>query len=134
MLLQWHEEYRVNILRVDNQHRRLFEQGNAILDAIQCNRAIEEVIALFDAMAEYARYHFGEEEGMMGRHNYPELDNHRAMHARLIDQIDGFRFQMFDTEQVDEAEILHFLQDWLVTHILTEDRKYAPFMNERGVY
>ena len=31
-------------------------------------------------------------------------------------------------------EVLSFLQDWIVNHILVEDRRYAAFVNEKGVY
>ncbi|MGE4280606.1 MAG: cyclic nucleotide-binding domain-containing protein, partial [Magnetospirillum sp.] len=33
--LHWREEYRVDVLLLDTQHRRMFEQANAILDAIK---------------------------------------------------------------------------------------------------
>ena len=40
-------------------------QANAILDAVDAGRELPEVLSLMDAMAEYARYHFGEEEALM---------------------------------------------------------------------
>ncbi|MEW5728280.1 MAG: bacteriohemerythrin, partial [Pseudomonadota bacterium] len=133
-LLRWHEEYRVDILRIDNQHRRLFEQGNTILEAVMRDEPAADVLALVDALAEYARYHFGEEEAMMARHAYPDLDGHRLQHARLLDQLADMRDRLAGTQRPGEDEMLDFLRGWLMAHIVNDDRVYAPFMNERGVY
>ncbi|HLO76252.1 MAG TPA: bacteriohemerythrin [Magnetospirillum sp.] len=134
VILQWHEEYRVDVLRLDTQHRRLFEQANAILDAVDAGRGLSETISLLDAMAEYARYHFGEEEALMLRHGYPETESHRARHARLMEQLAEMRQYVLDKGTADSAEILGFLKDWLVNHICTEDRRYSHFLNSKGVY
>lgn len=134
VLLQWHEEYRVDVLRLDTQHRRLFEQANAILDAVEDGKDMGEVLSLVDAMAEYARYHFGEEEALMARHGYPEAEAHRGRHAKLMEALGDMRAKLTDVEDTGEVEMLPFLKDWLVTHILTEDRRYTPFLNAKGVY
>ncbi|MGE5547539.1 MAG: bacteriohemerythrin [Solirubrobacterales bacterium] len=134
VVLNWREDYRVDILRIDNQHRRLFEQANAILDAVDGGRSSEETVSLFDAMAEYARYHFGEEEAMMARHSYPEIEPHRTMHARLMERLEAFRNALADGVMAQKQVVADFLQTWLIDHILNEDRTYAPYMNERGVY
>ena len=134
VILQWHEEYRVDVLRLDTQHRRLFEQANAILDAVDAGRDLPEVVSLLDAMAEYARYHFGEEEGLMLRHSYPETESHRSRHARLMDLLGEMRQTLLDKGCADSTEVLTFLKDWLVNHICTEDRRYSHFLNSKGVY
>jgi hemerythrin len=134
MLLQWHEEYRVDVLRLDTQHRRLFEQANAILDAIESGKDMHEVLSLVDALAEYARYHFGEEEALMVRHGYPDAEPHRVRHAKLMELLADMRAHLDDIGSTDEVEMLPFLKEWLVTHILTEDRRYSTFLNAKGVY
>ncbi len=37
-------------------------------------------------------------------------------------------------ESMDDIEFIKFLKDWIVDHILTVDRKYGPFLNEKGVF
>ena len=32
-----------------------------------------------------------------------------------------------------DMSIINFLKDWIINHILTEDRKYGPFLNDKGV-
>jgi len=31
------------------------------------------------------------------------------------------------------VEVMEFLKDWLEKHILGTDRKYGPFLNDKGV-
>lgn len=134
VVLQWHEEYRVDVLRLDTQHRRLFEQANAILDAVDCGRELPEVLSLMDAMAEYARYHFGEEEALMVRYGYPEAESHRTRHARLMDLLGETRQQIQERGFAESAGMLTFLKEWLVNHICTDDRRYTKYLNSKGVY
>lgn len=134
VLLRWHEEYRVDVLRLDNQHRRLFEQGNTILDAVATGRPVAEIVGLLDGMAEYARYHFGEEEALMGRLYYPEIEEHRAKHARLMEQILALRQRVLDDGRLETEATVEFLHEWLVSHILTDDRRYGPYLNDRGIF
>jgi|AGTN01.1.fsa_nt_gi hemerythrin-like metal-binding domain len=133
VMLQWHDEYRVGVLRMDNQHRRLFEQANAILDAVDGGREVAEILSLIDALAEYARYHFGEEEALMAHHAYAEAETHRGRHARLMDQLAELRRHIHETGHAESSATLVFLQDWLVTHICTEDRRYSKHLRDRGV-
>jgi hemerythrin len=92
------------------------------------------VLSLMDAMAEYARYHFGEEEALMLRHTYPETESHRTRHARLMDLLADQRQVMQDAGGADSNQVLLFLKDWLVNHICTDDRRYSHFLNSKGVY
>jgi hemerythrin len=134
MLLHWHEEYSVNIQRIDNHHRRLFEIGNTVLDAVESEKPVAEVAEAFGLMVEYALFHFAEEEALLERYGYPELDTHRHRHQRLVVAMNELFERIQRGSPVISAELLVFLQDWLVTHILREDRRYVSFLNGRGVY
>ncbi|OAN46800.1 bacteriohemerythrin [Magnetospirillum moscoviense] len=134
VLLQWHDDYRVDVVRLDTQHRRLFEQANAILDAIESGRGVAEVQSLMSAMIEYARYHFGEEEALMLRHQYPETDAHRGRHAALISQLESLKVEVEAADSPQDIDLLPVLKEWLVSHILTEDRRYSGFLNAKGVF
>ena len=133
-LLHWREEYRVDVLRLDTQHRRMFEQANAILEAMQAGKRVAEILPLLDAMAEYAHYHFGEEEALMVRHAFPKAEEHRTHHARLSEQLVEMRQTFADASDPANIDFLGFLQDWLVSHIQVNDHAYTDFLNGKGVY
>lgn len=131
--LVWREEYSVNIQRIDNHHRRLFDMSNRLIEAIRQGRGAAEMAEALDFLMGYAIYHFSEEEALLARYGYSEQAGHALKHKRLLTQVRDLEERLaVGTMSADEVRT--FLQDWIVTHILMEDRRYATFINEKGVY
>ena len=82
----------------------------------------------------YISDHFAEEEQLMRQHGYGELERHQGRHQFLRNGVLGFQQRVEGGEAVDPLEFIHFLSDWVIDHILTEDRKYGRFFNQRGCY
>jgi hemerythrin len=134
VLMRWHEEYVVGVQRVDSHHRRLFEIANGVLDTIERGGGHDEVVETMGLLREYARFHFGEEEALMYRYSYPDLGSHNIRHARLLEQLGELQGRMSGGNGYSEDELMAFLQEWIVGHTLSEDRKVAAFLNGKGVY
>ncbi|KIM00067.1 Hemerythrin [Paramagnetospirillum magnetotacticum MS-1] len=131
--LIWREEYSVNIQRIDNHHRRLFEMSNRLIAAVRLGKGTAEMSEALDFLKGYATYHFSEEETLLERYGYPEEAGHAAKHRRLLAQLHELT-ERLATTTVTAGDVATFLQDWIVNHILIEDRRYAPFINAKGVY
>ena len=67
----------------------------------------------------------------MERYGYADLEAHRQLHRKLMDQIASVQTR-FDT--ITEAELSSLLKDWVVNHILKDDRRFAQELNAKGVY
>jgi hemerythrin len=134
VLIRWHEEYSVGVQRIDSHHRRLFEIGNSVLDMMERKSTDAEVAETMGLLREYARFHFGEEEGLMIRYKYPDLAAHKARHHHLLQQMVEMQAAVAAGRGYNEAEVLTFLQEWIVGHTLSDDRKAAVFLNSKGVY
>lgn len=134
VLLTWQPEYSVNIQRIDTQHKRLFATANALLDSIESEQSRDEVIQSLEFLLDYTQYHFQEEEELLGHYGYAHHGEHQLRHKALIDQVRDMAERVMGTGSVDAQELLEFLHGWIVNHILVEDRKYATFLNERGVF
>ena len=81
---------------------------------------------MFDELAEYAKYHFSEEErlqldsGLASGHRDP----HQKHHAQFVEQLSSM-WNSRDTMS-NPSEVLHgFLCAWLAFHILGEDQEMA---------
>jgi hemerythrin len=131
--LVWRDEYSVNIQRIDNHHRRLFEMSNRLIEAIRLDKGKTEMGEALDFLMGYAMYHFSEEEALLERYGYPEQAGHAAKHRRLMAQVRDLE-ERLSSSAITGDEVLAFLQDWIVNHILMEDRRFAPFINSKGVY
>ncbi|MBF0324719.1 MAG: bacteriohemerythrin [Alphaproteobacteria bacterium] len=132
-MLAWNDEYSINIQQIDAQHRRLFATANHLLDAVESERSREEVAAALDFLITYTKYHFAEEEALMQRYGYSDTPEHKQRHVKLTKQVLELE-ERIAREPVQAVEVLEFLHDWIVTHILIEDRKYAAALNAAGVY
>lgn len=134
VLIKWHDEYSVGVQRIDSHHKRLFEIGNSVLDMMERKSTDTEVAETMGLLREYARFHFSEEEGLLIRYKYPEFSSHRTRHQRLLEQLTELQAAVAGGRGYNEAEVLTFLQEWIVGHTLAEDRKSAIYLNSKGVY
>ncbi|MBI5162541.1 MAG: bacteriohemerythrin [Magnetospirillum sp.] len=133
-LLRWDESYRVNILRVDTHHRQLVELANAVVDTVDSVRGVVETVAVLDALVEFASFHFGEEEAMLARYGYPELEGHRVEHDVKMRALKALRERIAGGGEFGSMELEALFHRWLIDHIADEDRRYALFLNAKGVY
>ncbi|RAU21179.1 cyclic nucleotide-binding protein [Paramagnetospirillum kuznetsovii] len=134
VLIKWHDEYSVGVQRIDAHHRRLFEIANSVLDLMERAAPNGEVAETMGLLREYARFHFGEEEGLLARYKYPDLVGHKARHARLMVQLTEMQATVAEGGAYKEVEVLTFLQEWIVGHTLSDDHRAAVYLNSKGVY
>jgi len=129
----WDTKYSLNITELDRQHQRLFALFNELFDAIQDGHGNDVVGKVLTGLVDYTVYHFETEEKLFLQHGYVEEAAHRAEHAKLAEQAK----ELVRRHQAGEAKVtlatLKFLFDWLNNHILVSDKKFAPFLVERGV-
>jgi len=127
--LRWHDDYSVGIEAIDKQHRRLFDLANQLAVEIGSEAVAEAV----ESLVAYTMYHFAEEEGLLRRHGYSEVEGHQQRHRTLLDQVREFGDRLSGTG-LSADELTDFLHKWIVNHILIEDRKFGPFLNSKGVW
>ena len=95
---------------------------------IQADAASQEaVLACLDELVDYTRYHFREEERLI---RHWRIDSrHRTMHLQAHESFRGFLRQarVFAGEHAPEVtvELLAFLAQWLLQHIMEVDRRMA---------
>lgn len=131
--MRWREEYSVNIQRMDTHHKNMFVRANALLAAISQHQPREQVVEALFSLLSYSRYHFNEEELLMERYGYADIEAHRLRHEKLMEMADRLR-QYMEGGLLTDRELATYLRDWVVNHVLAEDRKYAAELNAKGVY
>jgi len=132
-LLSWSDTLSVNIEKIDNQHKMLVALINRLYKALNTGAQHAEAEAILGELVQYTANHFKTEEDLFRLHNYPEYANHQGAHAQLVAKIKEFQKQLATGAADIEMSLLHFLKDWLVTHILKVDKKYAGFLKSKGV-
>jgi hemerythrin len=130
----WRDELLLNVARTDSQHMRLVEIGNAVLLHLQKDVDRDAFVAALQALREYAQYHFETEEELMELYRYPGVDAHRSKHKDLNRRMAEYAGKAGIGFVPEKAVFAKFFETWLAEHLVEEDRKYADFLNTKGVY
>jgi hemerythrin len=131
--MPWSDAFVLGIDSIDKQHRWLVDATNRLYDQIESHHPDNEVIReILEGLAEYTMNHFILEEDLFNRLDYPESDAHKLRH----DQFTRHAIELllkFENGAPVSSDALSFLQEWLIHHIMEDDRAYVPFLKKRGV-
>ncbi|MBF0247311.1 MAG: bacteriohemerythrin [Alphaproteobacteria bacterium] len=118
---------------MDADHLRLFQLIGDYHTAVAngCNlETVHEVLRELDA---YTKIHFHREEAYMRDHGYPQAANHAQVHRLLCGKVE----KLADAPRENwnsalEKEFMVFLWEWLYSHIMSMDKKYARWVAKRA--
>jgi hemerythrin len=127
--LEWQERFSVHVQEMDRHHKKLLEYFAELEKEMQSSNAERQSGVILKALADYAEFHFAEEERLMRSMNYPELASHLNQHLYFTDQVREM-FEQLQSGMLPPQSLLSFLKDWFVNHILMEDKKYGEMMKQ----
>ncbi len=129
--LNWHASYDCGESTIDDEHRKLFEIANQLIDSAFTR---DEDPLKFDSELErllaHVVHHFADEEAILERLHYSDLDSHVHAHKILVEHA----AQLRDTALaggVTIGELVDFLAEEVVAqHMLKTDRKFYPLFDK----
>jgi hemerythrin len=125
--IEWKDAYSLGIEEIDKQHIKLFDITNSILALIDDEAKFETVSEKIKELIEFTDEHFRDEEQFMQDKNYQFLRTHKKRHKELVEQLAEFSTTL--KSELEEGKLkvdfIDFFKNWLINHILSEDRKYA---------
>jgi len=133
-LFEWRDEYRVSVEVIDCQNKSLFALGIKVLKAIRSGADIIVIQNLITQLVETAEGFFQDEEALLDRYGYPEVDMHRKKHKLILVRIVDLQQELINTGLCDHIGFEGIFEEWLVDHVFSEDRKYGKFLNSKGVF
>jgi len=131
-LLKWKPEYTVNESKLDCHHIKLFEILNAAYEDVMNSSEEQSVGTIVSELADYLAYHFAAEEQYMKDNGYEQIDAHIAEHRAFADRIETLKVNHHDNNLEAAKELIIILGNWVLHHILIEDRKYAALISQEG--
>ncbi|MBF0160121.1 MAG: bacteriohemerythrin [Magnetococcales bacterium] len=132
--LRWNQAFNIQVLEMDTHHKKLVQIANAIAAIIHVGQDRGSLEAAFERLVDYTEYHFVAEEQLMERYGYPDLEHHRDRHRQLVSQVLQYRQHLNDSGHLKQHDFNSFFTDWLVKHILSEDRRYGAFLNAQCIF
>jgi len=103
-LLAWQERFSVGVKEFDQHHKILFEMINSLIIAKNENSEFRVVKNSLDQLAAYTIYHFTAEEAMMEYFGLDSLDEHRAEHTKLLNQVKAYQAKITTADDVSIDE------------------------------
>ncbi|MFN8258645.1 MAG: bacteriohemerythrin [Bacteroidales bacterium] len=132
--LSWHNNYSVNIIDIDKEHKWLFDEIEKFQTAIGKKTSHEILGEILKSLKSYSTCHFNTEEELMLKYNYPHYKEHVAQHQFFISVIEKIRQRFENGKMVLVIELICFLKEWLKQHIEMADKAYSHFFNECGIH
>jgi len=132
----WDDSFSVDIESLDKQHKNIVRGINTLSESIK-NGVKTKIFLfkLFKALKAYADLHFGFEEKLLEENKYSELYEHLLEYKEFVRKLNTLQ-HAFDSKEdavMIELEMMDFLKDWLIGHIMMTDRKYTKFLQQKGV-
>lgn len=132
-LIEWNDSLSVDIDSIDEQHKKLVDILNSLHGSSASDADTEAVKKILNDLVEYTVYHFGFEEDLMRKHQYPDLENHLVAHQALVAQVGKFNEDFQAGRAKLSGELFKFLRSWLNGHIRGTDKRYSAHMKACGV-
>jgi len=124
-LFRWYSKYSVDDEELDGHHMKLFDIFNRLYINCFDGNVSNCLGPIIEELKSYSNYHFLAEEKHMKKMGYREIDMHINIHRDFA--IKTLQLQQLAENNEPEAtkELILFLGNWLLHHVMEEDRKYA---------
>lgn len=135
-LLVWNDSFATGVAEIDEQHMILVHTLNEASVKLAEDAGLAQLDRITHDLLAYALYHFETEESLMQEYDYDAGDadtsarhreQHRAFSAKVVSVRDGIKAGT----PIAPADLLAFLNDWLVNHILNTDKRLGEFILAR---
>lgn len=128
-MFEMKKNYYLGIDLIDGEHEGLFQIANEAYtvyhDEFIADK-FDHIVAIIERLRDYTKMHFEDEERYMESIGYRKILSHKVLHADFIEKIDAMEFEDMDRNQTETlVELIEFLGDWLIHHILEQDMQFV---------
>lgn len=127
------ERYRLGITVIDEQHKVLFKILNDLNNVLSSTPSVETIDKIIDELIKYKTFHFQTEEGYFKEFNYEKADVHIIQHSQFRKKINVLRDKCSGDSIAFAFELMDFLEDWLIGHLMTADQEYVVYFRAHGL-
>ena len=124
-IVQWKESYSLNNLTLDNQHKkflcilnRLYDDFMEGVNELAYENAVDNLVA-------YTDYHFQTEESIMCKIMHKNYYGHMQEHKKFTEKVRDLKETIEHGSKDKTKDLIEFLVNWLLHHVILEDRKIA---------
>lgn len=128
----WTPQLSVGVKEIDADHKILITILNRAIDTMnESEKGYIAIAEILDKVVAYTKHHFTREEIVMKVCNYPHIDNHKSVHAFLIQELYR-KMQSYKQNKLSAEVLVDFLLNWLIDHIGIHDTSLAKYCEGKG--
>ena len=131
-IVTWRDQMSLNYLPLDTEHQAFLNVVNQSMVASYSGDLVA-MSRVFEACYDFVRNHFANEEDIMERIRFPDMEAHMQAHRTFIKNISEFR-QRFENaktkaaKQKEAVKAADFLSVWFLGHVLSRDKLLKPYL------
>ena len=126
---EWLTAYSADAAAIDKGHDAMLALIHDLSGALAAGKAPAEVTPKLHALAAEMRSHFEEEEQILERNGFPELEAHQAEHGAIREELDRIEAALKAKPDEIPAELGAFLTNTLAAHMADENEKYLQHIS-----
>ena len=120
---------------IDHDHHFMINFINTIELVLQEPEQRDMLLEVIDQLHEYSINHFRREESIQRKIEFPQSLSHKNAHSTLLKELENLQKDIKAAKTSEEIssrsdQIIDFLRNWLINHILKEDIKLRPYLEK----
>ncbi|MBF0194211.1 MAG: bacteriohemerythrin [Magnetococcales bacterium] len=131
--ISWNDVPRTNIAILDNDHKRIVETINSLVERLSTNDNLRDIRTKVRHLMIYTSTHLRREEAYLLEHNFPDLEKHKKDHIHLLDTLLEIKDKIIngnDSQKTREQLQSFLIEQWIVGHISKSDMVYAKYFDQ----
>lgn len=122
----WNPVYSVHVEALDEQHRKLFDIVNRMIDLFESDAG--SYLPVIEELVEYLTAHFHLEHIIMMKIGYPRLAEHNREHQKFTEKIAAFLKGHEAKDPELGFNMVLFLKEWVRDHTTMLDVQYGDYL------
>lgn len=124
----WSESFSVGEENIDDDHRCLIAQLNAIYLAIREGFDEDTIRGLMGQLADDELDHLNYEIAVLRRHDYPLVAEHEAAHNTIIVELSALKNHAKEYSLAELIRIAMAAKAAMLRHLISEDGRYKSYL------
>ncbi len=129
-MFAWTETMSIDNGFIDEDHKKLIEIANRVVQLHYPNRDAEELKQAIRELYDYVKYHFEREETFMQEIDYPHAAAHHQKHEGIVKDMNHYLNSSHHMGEMLE-NFRTLMSKWVLNHIMDEDIQLHEFMISR---
>ena len=132
-MIRWNSGLALGIKQIDDDHKKLLTIINKLSELPGKGDSKVTAEEIMDELENYVKIHFQREEKIFQKLNCSISKEHVDGHANFFNELSDIRKKVLNGNEEDRKEIVNYLTNWLIHHIVDEDMKHIQALQQCNV-